>query len=171
MERLNDEGLDVKSDVQKVKMVCRNVVEAYRCTHYIRALMLGAAEYEVLTTEEFKRIYSVTGEVNLKDENVGVGTAGEFSRTVEKRRKKQKYRHIGGWKCADGKYTIDDERVIAVEIAPIHTLVKTRELRDALTEAVKEYEKEKLQEGCKFDTFMRGSARTDLKDPLHIAII
>ena len=156
MERLKNEGLDAKFDEQKVKMMCRHVVEAYRCTHYIRALTLGAAEYEVLTAEDFKRVYSVAGEVNLKDENIGVGTAGGFSRIVEKRRKKQKYRQIGGWMYKDDKYTVDDERVIAVEIAPIHTLVKTRELRDALTEAVKEYEKEKLQQGCKFiDTLIR----------------
>ena len=124
-ETLTSETLSVNSDENDVKRVCKNVIESYHCTHYIRALMLGAAEFEVLTAEEFKRIYGVT--------------AGGFSPTVVvKRRKKRKYRQIGGWICTGRKYVVDDERVIAVQIAPIHTLVKTRELREPLRKAVED---------------------------------
>ena len=147
LEKLEAKSIDVKSDVEKVKRICKKVVDGYRCTHYIRAIKLGAVEYEVLTADEFQRIYSIKGSIDVKEEHAGGGMSGGFDRIVEKRRKKQKYTKIGKWTIENGQYRIVEERVIEVEITPIYKLVKTSELREALMEAVQEYKKEKLQEG------------------------
>ena len=152
LKKLKDDSIDEKSNDENVKKICKNVVEAYRCTHYIRAIMLGAVEYEVLTLEELQRIYSIKGAIDVKEQHAGVGMSGGFEEIMEKRRKKQKYTKIGEWSrnAETRHYEVVKERVIEVEIAPIHKLVKTGWLREALKEAVYEYKKEKLQEGRKF---------------------
>ena len=121
---------------------CREFVAQYRCTHYVRALMFGAVDYEVLTHEKYIRIYSAKGELGLHkyglSPSVGGGARHSFRR---------QQRH--GQRLKIGRYEnnkVIEERVIEVEITPVETLVKTPKLSEALTSALKEYRKEKLQE-------------------------
>ena len=94
---LEAESINENSDVEQIKRICKIVVEKYRCTHYIRAIIMGAVEYEVLSLEELQRIYSIKGAIDVKEQHAGVGMSGGFGRIMEKRRKKQKYTKIGEW--------------------------------------------------------------------------
>lgn len=143
---------DFEKSAELLKRKCKQFVAENHCTHYIRAIMMGAVEYEVLTTDEFKRIYSVKGTGGIKEHSVGLQTTAALEKIVQRRQKSRKYTKIGEW---NDKKEVVKERVIQIEITPIQTLVKTPSLHSALEEAVKEYRKEKMQERRKF--FLHGA--------------
>lgn len=133
----------LEKQAELLRSRCKQFVAKNHCTHYVRAIMMGAVEYEVLTADEFKRIYNVKGTGGIKEHNVGLQTTAALRRIVRRRQDSRKYTKIGEW---DDQKRVVKERVIQIEITPIQTLVKTPSLHDALEEAVKEYRKEKMQE-------------------------
>ena len=136
----------IRGDKQALQKECKEFVKNHHYTHYIRAVMLGALEYEVLTFEEYKSVYNVTGALAAKAQQVGLSTTAGLKKEVEKTQEDREYTKIGKW---DEQHHVVEERVIDIEIVPIHTLVKTRQLKIALREAEEDYKNEKLRVGRK----------------------
>ena len=126
-----------------LKKKCKEFVAKNRCTHYVRALMFGAVDYEVLTHDKYIRIYSAKGEFGIQKFGLSPSLGGGVRHSVTRHQRHGQRLKIGRW---DEKNKVVEERVIEVEITPVETLVKTPNLNDALTNALKEYRKEKLQE-------------------------
>ena len=134
----------IRGDKHALLKGCKIFVEKHHYTHYIRAIMLGALEYEVLSFEEYTHVYNVTGKLAAKMKQIGPSIEGAFKKEVGGTREDREYTKIGKW---DEQHHVVEERVIDIEIAPIHTLVKTKQLKSALSEAVEDYRNEKLQVG------------------------
>ena len=137
---------DVRDNKDVLLKRCKEFVEECHYTHYVRAILLGAAEYEVLKVDEYKKIYSISAKIEARVQHVGAGASGGFQRIVNERRVEQKYTKIGSW---NKSHQVVEEQVIDVVITPIHELIKSKSLKRALKDAVKEYREERLQEECK----------------------
>ena len=125
-----------------LKNKCKEFVAKYRCTHYVRAIMFGALDYEVLTHEEYTVIYSATGEIGVQELGATPSAGAGIRKKVQRKRGHAKRLQIGRWNQDN---EVVKERVIEVEITPIESLVKTPKLIEALISALKEYRREKLQ--------------------------
>lgn len=131
---------------------CKIFVGEHRCTHYVKAILLGAVEREELKLEEYTRVFNASGNIEAKAHHVGAGASGGLQKVVNERRRDIEYTKLGRW---DDNHQVVDERVIDIEIAPIHELVKTRLLQNTLKDAVKEYREENTQEECKCSFIMQ----------------
>jgi hypothetical protein len=134
---------DIEEDGELLQKRCKDFVANNRCTHYVRAIMFGALESEVLTTEEYSRIYSAGGEIGVQ-QLAAPSLRGRLRRAVRRQVGHGRYVKIGNW---NEKNEVEGHpRVIEVEITPVETLVKTAKLQNALINALKEYRAEKLRE-------------------------
>lgn len=120
---------------------CKQFVRERNCTHYVKAIMLGATEYEVLDWKECRSTFGVSEELKIDGtvHQVGAGASAGFNKKVEERQVRVEYTKIGSVRCDDNKTEVEDEQVIDIEIAPIHELIAEKGLRDVLQKAVKEY--------------------------------
>ena len=137
----------IRQDRHALLNRCKEFIEKHHYTHYIKAIMLGALEYDVLTLDEYKSVYSVTGKLDAKVKQIGPSIEGGFKKEVGGTRENREYTKIGKW---DEQHHVEDERVIDIKIVPIDMLVKNRQLKSALKAAVEEYRNEKLQLGRKY---------------------
>ena len=138
----------IKDEPEQLQRKCRVFVGKYRCTHYVRAIHLGAVEYEVMSSDIYSRVYSTRGELGVAGLHYASASAkAGVQRKKEKKTYDRKYTKIGKW---NDEFEIVEEKVIEIEITPIQMLIKTPQLQIALANAVKEYRKEKLQERREF---------------------
>ena len=88
---------DLEQQTELLQRRCKQFVANNHCTHYVRAIMMGAVEYEVLTMDEFKRIYNVKGTAGIKEHNVQLQSTAALRRIVRRRQDSHKYTKIGEW--------------------------------------------------------------------------
>ena len=114
-------------------------------THYVYQLKLGAFEYEILTLEEYNSKLRLGGEVSVEHPTAAGGElAASYSHTNTHERKSVGGKSVGKIKDGIVEKGTDDEKVIGVEIKPVHTLVNHLPyLRQALKEAESSYILEK----------------------------
>ena len=123
-------------DKKSVFNDCTSFVRHFRITHYVSAIQLGAAEYRVLSENEYYKKVSTSGTFGL--EAVAKFVASE-SYSKKSKVKASDTRQIGKIikdKVERGSY---DEAVVGIKILPIHTLVKLRYLHLALRKALLDY--------------------------------
>lgn len=130
----------VHDDEDKLLENCKKFVKRCQCTHYIKAIVLGAVEHEFLTREGCETTYRLSGNIEARVQHVGLGASSRFRKVVEKRRVEHQYTKIGSW---DKDHHVLEEKVIDIEIAPIHKLIGTKQLKKAFKDAVKDYRKKK----------------------------
>ena len=148
MLRQNIDFDAIKDDPEQLQTKCKDFVGKYRCTHYVRAIHLGAVEYEVMSSETYSRVYSTRGELGVAGlHHASASAKAGVQRKKGKKTYDRKYTKIGKW---NDEFEIVEEKVIEIEITPIQMLIKTPQLQIALANAVKEYRKERLQERRKF---------------------
>lgn len=139
-KHVNFDDIDLHDDKDVLVENCKKFVKRCQCTHYIRAILLGAVEYEILTKERCKSTYSLSGSIDARVQHVGLGASSRFRKVVEKRRVEHVYTKVGSW---DKDHHVQEEKVIDIEIAPIHKLIGTKPLKKAFKKAVEEYSKKK----------------------------
>ncbi len=123
-------------DKKNVFHDCTDFVGHFRITHYVSAIQLGAAEYRVLSENEYYKKVSTSGTFGL--EAVAKFVASE-SYSKKSKIRASDTRQIGkiiNDKVARGSY---DEAVVGIKIQPIHTLVKLRYLHLAMRRALLDY--------------------------------
>ena len=148
MLRQNIDFDAIKDEPEQLQRKCRVFVGKYRCTHYVRAIHLGAVEYEVMSSDIYSRVYSTRGELGVAGlHHASASAKAGVQRKKGKKTYDRKYTKIGKW---NDEFEIVEEKVIEIEITPIQMLIKTPQLQIALAYAVKEYRKERLQERRKF---------------------
>lgn len=135
----------IKEDEQILKEACETFVRRYAITHYSTAIMLGAIKYQVVSlnqqTSRLRLGLNATA-VALAPAAPSAAAQLEQHYTSTKFSKDMQLEKIG--KLTDD-FSVTEEGVIGIEIAPIDRLVRTPKLADALLQAVQTYCREKLQ--------------------------
>ena len=123
-----------KHDLQLIIKGCEEFLDHFRVTHYVSAIELGAAEYRVLTEDEYQISISSGGSFGI-EKLASLVTQQSFSR--KRKSKASELRKIGIFTSDDkverGSYS---EAVVNVAIKSILTLVKTDFLHEAMSTAL-----------------------------------
>lgn len=119
---------------------CREFVRQFQVTHYVSAIELGAAEYEVLTEDAYHM--KIGAGFGVKASAGGNSVASKRSLGHTKKFKHHQHkRHQIGVISDDGKVKRGtlDEAVVGVKVRSIAKLVTIPELKEALQIAVKKF--------------------------------
>ena len=123
-----------KPDLQLIIKGCEEFLDYFRVTHYVSAIELGAAEYRVLTEDEYQMSISAGGSFGI-EKLASLVTQQSFS--SKKKSKASELKKIGIFTSDDkverGSY---GEAVVNVAIKSILTLVKTDFLHEAMSTAL-----------------------------------
>ena len=123
-----------KPDLQVIIKGCEEFLDYFRVTHYVSAIELGAAEYRVLTEDEYQISVSIAGSFGI-EKLASVVTQQSYS--SKKKNKSSELKKIGMFTSDDkverGSYS---EAVVNVAIKSILTLVKTDFLHEAMSTAL-----------------------------------
>ena len=116
---------------------CADFVHYFRITHYVSAIELGAAEYRVMSEQEYFSRIGAGGSFGLES----VATAAVSTKTsFKKTNKASNLKRIGiirpDGTVERGSY---GEAVVGIQVQPISNLVKMRYLQLALQKALSEY--------------------------------
>ena len=124
-------------DRAEVIAVCREFVYHFRITHYVNAIELGAAEYCVMSSQQYQEQVSVGGNAGVDQ----VGKASASTTVTSKGSQKSSSTRKIGIINANGTVTrrTYGEAVVGVQSQPISRLVKTRFLQLAMQLAIVEY--------------------------------
>ena len=139
----SEEKKDVYSD-------CTNFVRHFRITHYVSAIALGAAQYRVLSQNEYYRKISTGGTLGIDAVAKFVSSESYSKKTTSKASDTRQIGKIINDKVERGSY---DEAVVGIKIQPIHTLVKLRYLHLALRRALLDYVDDQGDTTCKLKLY------------------
>ena len=130
---------------------CTNFVRHFRITHYVSAIQLGAAEYRVLSENEYYKKVSSSGTFGLEAVAKFVGSESYSKKSKIKASDTRQIGKIINDKVTRGSY---DEAVVGIKIQPIHTLVKLRYLHLAMRRALLDYVDQQGDTTCKSNELM-----------------
>ena len=133
-------------DKKSVFNDCTNFVRHFRITHYVSAIQLGAAEYRVLSENEYYKKVSTSGTFGLEAVAKFVSSESYSKKSKVKASDTRQIGKIIKDKVERGSY---DEAVVGIKILPIHTLVKLRYLHLALRKALLDYVDQQGDTTCK----------------------
>ena len=125
---------------------CSSFVRHFRITHYVSAIELGAAQYKVMSENEYFKKVSTSGTFGLEAVAKFVSSESYSKKTTFKASDTRQIGKIVNDKVERGSY---DEAVVGIKIQPIHTLVKLRYLHLALRRALLDYVDEQGDTTCK----------------------
>ena len=126
---------------------CINFVRHFRITHYVSAISLGAAQYKVLSENEYFKKISTSGTLGLDAVGKLVSSESYSKKSTFKTSDTRMIGKIINDKVERGSY---DEAVVGIKIQPIHTLVKLRYLHLALRRALLDYVDQQGDTTCKW---------------------
>lgn len=133
LTRIIDRG--EKEELKLLLNACRDFVNHFRITHYVSAIELGAAEYRVLTEQDYYSKVGLGGSFGLEKL---VGAVFSGSASSRRTKKASDLRTIGN--IAKPQGTVERgsyaEAVVGVKIQPISELVKLQFLQLALKKAL-----------------------------------
>ena len=126
---------------------CKDFVYHFRITHYVSAIELGAAEYRVMSEDEYTTRVGMGGSFGFEAvANAAVKEKAEWKKT----KRASDLKRIGLIKpdgtVERGSY---GEAVVGIQVQPISSLVKIRYLQLALQQALLEYSTEEGSKSCK----------------------
>ena len=135
-----------KEEKKSVFADCTSFVRHFRITHYVSGIQLGAAQYRVLSENEYYRKVSSSGTFGLEAIAKFVGSESYSKKSKVKASDTRQIGKIINDKVERGSY---DEAVVGIKIQPIHTLVKLRYLHLALRRALLDYVDQQGDTTCK----------------------
>ena len=132
---------------------CKEFVYLFRITHYVSAIELGAAEYRVMSEDEYTTRVGMGGSFGFEAvANAAVKEKAEW----KKSKRTSDLKRIGLIKpdgtVERGSY---GEAVVGIQVQPISSLVKIRYLQLALQQALLEYSTEEGNKSCKYSLHTR----------------
>ena len=139
--RRDEEGKKIKKDIIAV---CADFVSCFSVTHYVSAVHLGAAKYQVISNEEYNRTITAGGTLGVKKIVEAEFRHTSTWKTTEKRDDLQT---IGVFTPADKspnprlvvKWRTEAEGVVGVQVLPISNLVREPILQQILQGVLLEY--------------------------------
>lgn len=124
-------------DRAKIIDGCREFVSHFRITHYVSAIELGAAEYIVMSSQQFQTKVSVEGKLGV-DKIASNSVSSEI--TSKRTNKSSNTRKIG---CINPDGTVTrrtyGEAVVGVKMQPVSRLVNKKFLQLSLQLALVEF--------------------------------
>lgn len=132
----------------KLKRKCLQYIRQFCITHYVNSLTLGASKYRVMTEEDHQTQVGMKGSVGVEQlANIAVEQKVKFSTKIQTSELTQ----IGRFSGAKEDRVLrksHEEAVVGVKYQPVSALVKTKVLREALKDAIKDYlEKQEHSKG------------------------
>ncbi len=135
-----------EEDRKEMVKDCNVFVYHFRITHYVSAVELGAAEYRVLSEQEYYSKIGAAGSLGLEAlANFAVSESASWKKTKKASDLKRIGVITGDGKVVRGTY---DEAVVGINIQPISNLVKLRYLQLALRKALLDYVDEQGDQSC-----------------------
>ena len=126
---------------------CLLFIKQTGVTHYVHSIQLGAKKFRIFTISEFARKLEVKGNGNVEQIAKSL-----VSRTSTWKRKKSSLsvKEIG--KITDGqvKRGPGEEAVISFKVMPIHILITSHHVNEAMKTALRNYMIEKTAESSKY---------------------
>ena len=143
LERLKGYMTKVKLQSPEMLLIlqfCYDFIEQLGITHYVHTVKLGAAQYKVLTTEDYHvKLKGQAGFGLNKVAEVELKSGGGLTRKEEK--ETMKVKKIG--KIDEEKDTVEwespNEAVLEIELKPLHLVIQTRALQLATKWALERY--------------------------------
>ena len=119
-----------------LKRKCREFVDHFNVTHYVSSIDLGAAQYQVLSEDQYQREVGIKNQLEiLQIISLSSQEKSRFSRS----KKYSQTTEIGRFDGSTVHRGTTDEAVVSVKFEPISVLVKVKVLRIALQKAIKDY--------------------------------
>ena len=125
---------------------CADFVRHFRITHYVSSILLGAAQYRVLSESEYYNKVSVKGTFGFEAIANLVASESFSKKTTNKASALRQIGQIISERVERGTY---DEAVVSISILPIHQLVRLRFLHLALRKALLDYIEIQGDTSCK----------------------
>ena len=123
-----------KPELKLIINACAEFVDHFRTTHYVSSIVLGAAEYRVLTEQEYYSKVGIAGSFGLEKLANGAFGGSALWKGTRKASDTRKIGHISNEGVVDrGSYR---EAVVGVRILPISSLVRLQFLQLALEKAL-----------------------------------
>lgn len=140
----------------EIRKDCHDFVFHFGITHYVSAIELGAAEYQVMSEKEFNARVAGKGSFGVEsiiDAAAKASTSHEM--TWRKKNKSMEQKKIGKITkdSNDERMVIKDEEneaVVGIQIRPISSLMRNYYLENALRGALVEYTTK--EESCKYNS-------------------
>ena len=127
---------DDQSELKILADGCREFVNHFRITHYVSSIDIGAAEYYVLTEEEYLSKVGTSGSFGIEKL---VNAAFEGGAKFEKSIKISNRRSIGKIDQKAVKRGSYEEAVIGYKIRPVTDLIRLQFLREELKKALLQF--------------------------------
>ena len=125
---------------------CLLFIKQTGVTHYVHSIQLGAKKFRVFSSSEFSRKVGVKGKTGW--EKLAKASVSQTSASTKKK-SSLNVKEIG--KISDGqvKRGVGEEAVISFKVMPIHTLVTSHHVNEALKIALRDYMVEKAVKSSK----------------------
>ena len=132
--------------IQAIVKDCLMFVKQTGVTHYVHSIQLGAMKFRVLNLTEYSKTIKVKGHLGV--EGVAKSSIGHTSFS-HKRDSSLNVKEIG--KIVDGSVRkgTNDEAVIGFKLMPIHKLVRSYHVNEALRRALRDYIVERVIKSSK----------------------
>lgn len=128
--------LERLSSLQKVVAACLEFVYHFRITHYVTGIELGAAEYVVMSSQQYQR--NLASKVKLGVDKIA-DTSANLIATRKRSQLSSKTRKIGTFNSDNVTVSRDGEAVVGIKTHPISRLVKIPILRLTLQLVLEKY--------------------------------
>ncbi len=139
-----------EEDRKEIIRDCIDFVYHFRITHYVSAIELGAAEYRVLSEQEYYTKVGLAGSLGFGAiANEAVSQSASWKESKKSSDLKRLGEITSDGKVVRGSYA---ECVVGFKIQPISSLVKLRYLQLALRKALLNYATEQGDESCESPT-------------------
>ena len=126
---------------------CHSFIKQTGVTHYIHSIKLGAKRFRVLTKSELAKKVGAQGKVGM--EKIAKSSVSHTS-TWSKKTCSLNVKEIG--KITDGQVNrgVGDEAVISFKVMPIHILIRSHHVNEAMKKALRNYMIERSVESSKY---------------------
>ena len=129
---------------------CLLFIEQTGVTHYVHSIQLGAKRFRVLTTSEFTRKVKVKGKFQM--EHFAKSSISQTS-TWKKKKSSLSVKEIGVINDSRVKRGVGEEAVISFKVMPIHILITSHHVNEAMKTALRKYMIEKTAESSKYNNY------------------
>ncbi len=119
-----------------LKQKCSEFIEKYSITHYVSGIDMGAAQYQVISEEQYVREFGVKNSLEILKV---VNQVVSFKSKSTRKALSSQLTEIGRFQGNTVKRGTTDEAVVGVTFQPISALITLRVLRSALQTTIRHY--------------------------------
>ena len=119
---------------------CKELIQGLRTTHYVTNITLGASEYRIMSTGEYRKKLAEGGAFGI--DTLAISATGEMIQTKKEATKCSKLRKMGIIsENGQVEKTPQNEVVLSVQLQPITRLIRLPAVKSAMLSALDNYMK------------------------------